>query len=91
MIGPPVRDIELELESLQPVSVYSESLSPDSFNDQEEEPYFTIETTCPCGTIVRLMVQSTHRSLRALQVLLLADVRIICSLCAQVVIEHGRR
>lgn len=90
MIGPPLRDIELELETIQPASVYSESLSPDSLNE-EEELYFTIDTSCPCGTVVRLMVQASHQSLRHLQVLLLGELRIICSLCAQVVLEHGRR
>lgn len=93
MIGPPVRDIELELEALQPVpvSVYSESLSPDSINEEEEEPYFTIETVCPCGSIIRLMVQASRRTLRTFQVLLLGELRIVCPLCAQVIIEHGRR
>lgn len=90
MIGPPVREVELELETLQPASVWCESLSPDSIDEEEEEPYFTIETPCPCGSVVRLMIQASHRSVRALQVLLLGDVRIVCNLCAQIVIEHGR-
>lgn len=90
MIGPPLREIELELESMHPASVYSESLSPDSINDEEEEPYFTIETPCTCGSVVRVMVQASHRSLRSLQTLLLGDVRLLCRLCAEIVLEHGR-
>lgn len=90
MIGPPVREVELELEALQPVSVYSESLSQDSINEEEEEPYFTIETPCTCGSTVRFMVQASYRSLRGLQIALLGDVKILCRLCAQVVLEHGR-
>lgn len=91
MIGPPIRDIELELETVQqPASVYCESLSPDSLNE-EEELYFTIDTSCDCGTIVTLMVKATHQSLRRLQVLLLGDLRIVCTLCAHVVLDHGRR
>lgn len=90
MIGPPIRDIELELETIAPAAVYSESLSPDSLNE-EEEPYFTIETPCLCGTTLRLMVQASHGSLRSLQILLLRDLRLVCSLCAEVVFQHGRR
>lgn len=91
MIGPPIRDIELELETLQPASLYTESLSPDSLNDEEEELYFTIETSCFCGTTVRLFVQASYRSLRNFQCLLLGDLRIVCAQCAEVVIQHGRR
>lgn len=91
MIGPPIRDIELELETLEPVSLWSESLSPDSVNEEEEEPYYTVETPCFCGDIVRFMVQASHRSVRSLQILLLGDVRILCPVCTQVVIDHGRR
>lgn len=90
MIGPPVREIELELNAVQPASVFCESLSPDSFNDEEEELYYTIETGCPCGVVVRLMVQATQQQLRGLQLLFLQDLKIVCSLCAEVVLEHGR-
>lgn len=90
MIGPPIREIELELETVEPASLYTESLSPDS-NNEEEELYFTIDTTCPCGTGVRLMVQATQQSLRHFQVLLLGELRIVCRLCAEVIVNHGRR
>lgn len=89
MIGPPVREIELELEAVQPASL-TESLSPDSYNEEEEEPYYTLETSCTCGSVVRLMLQSTQQSVRQLQVLLLKDLKIVCPLCAQIIIEHGR-
>lgn len=91
MIGPAIREIELELEAAQPASVYSESLSPDSNNEEEEEPYYTVETSCPCGVTVRVMVQATQRSLRGLQCLLLSDLKIVCSLCTQAILENGRR
>lgn len=91
MIGPAVREIELELEAVQPASVFCESLSPDSNNEEEEEPYYTVETSCSCGVSVRLMIQASHRSLRELQCLLLGDLKIVCSLCTQAVLEHGRQ
>lgn len=91
MIGPPIRDVELELQAVQPASVLCESLSPDSDIEEEEELYYTIETTCPCGVTVKLMVQASERSLRGLQVCLLHDLKIVCPLCAEVVINHGRR
>lgn len=91
MIGPPVRDIVLELQSEQPASVYCESLSPDSINEEEEELFYTIQTTCSCGNATQFMVQATQQSLRKLQVLLLEDLKFICFLCQEIVREHGRR
>lgn len=91
MIGPEIREIELELQTLQPASVFSESLSPDSIVEEEEELYYTVETTCPCGVTVRLMVQATQQSLRGLQVCLLQNLKIVCPLCAEIVRQHGRR
>lgn len=91
MIGPPVSEIVLELQSMHPVSVFSESLSPDSVAEEEEERFYTIETTCSCGNATRFMVQASQQSLRSLQVLLLQDLKVICFLCEQIVREHGRR
>lgn len=91
MIGPPIQEIELELDSVKPASVYTESLSPDSINEEEEELFYTIETSCSCGNTVRLMVQATPLSLRRLQVLLLQDLKIVCDLCRHIVLQHGRR
>lgn len=91
MIGPPIREVELELQSMQPASVFCESLSPDSIAEEEEELFYAVETHCSCGNVVKLMVQATHQSLRGLQILLLQDLKIVCFLCEQIVREHGRR
>lgn len=91
MIGPPVREIELELQAVQPASAFCESLSPDSVAEEEEELFYAIETHCSCGNLVKLMVQTSHQSLRRLQVLLLQDLKIVCFLCDQIVRQHGRR
>lgn len=90
MIGPPI-DIVLDLQSMQPASVYCESLSPDSINEEEEELFYTIQTTCSCGNATQFMVQATHQSLRKLQTLLLEDLKFTCFLCEQIVRDHGRR
>lgn len=90
MIGPSL-DIDLELDAVQPANLFVESLSPDSNNEEEEEPYYTLETSCTCGTVVRLMLQASHQTIRNLQVLLLSDLKIVCPLCAQIIIEHGRQ
>lgn len=90
MIGPPI-DIVLELQSVHPVSIFSESLSPDSIAEEEEELFYTVETTCSCGNVTRFMVQATNQSLRGLQVLLLQELKFVCFLCEQIVREHGRR
>lgn len=90
MIGPPIPEIELELQTV-PASAFCESLSPDSVAEEEEELFYAIETQCSCGNAVRFMVQATHVSLRRLQTLLLQDLKIVCVLCEQIVREHGRR
>lgn len=91
MIGPPLREIELELSTMQPASMFCESLSPDSISEEEEELFYTIETTCSCGSSVRFMVQATQPSVRGLQTLLLQDLKFVCFLCDQIVRQHGRR
>lgn len=91
---PTIRDVELELEELVlPVNLMSnESLSPDDPGAEEEplEPY-KIDTSCgTCSTGVRLVVGATRAAIRTIEVLLTAELSLLCPTCARNRFRHGR-
>lgn len=83
--------IELE-EEVTPFSLEcEESLSPDTEGEEEELDKFNIITNCTCGASVCLIVEATPAAIRTLHLLLQQEVKVICPLCAEDLLRHGRQ
>nr|AYA93846.1 MAG: E7 protein [Human papillomavirus] len=92
--APTISDIELELESLVlPVHLLcDESLSPDCIQEEEQNEYYQIESCCHlCLARIRLSVVAEAGAIRVLEQLLLsANLSLVCPPCAKRNVQNGR-
>nr|AEX31165.1 E7 protein [Human papillomavirus] len=82
---------DITLENLVcPADLYCyETLSPDS--EPEEEHYYKVDSKChTCGARLRVCVVASGTAIRALQLLLLQDLHLLCPSCAKSICHHGR-
>ena len=88
-----IEDINLNLEELVlPESLLcNESLSPDVEPEEEERHHYSIDTCCKhCNSVIRIVVYATGSAIHLLQQLLVAELSLLCPLCARNTSRHGR-
>lgn len=90
---PTLQDINLEFENeVLPVNLIAEeTLSTDADPEEEEQQPFTVDTCCySCKAGVRIVIFATSAAVRTLQLLLFAELGIVCTKCAKELSRHGR-
>lgn len=90
---PTLQDIHLELQDeVLPINLIAEeTLSTDADPEEEEQQPFTVDTCChSCKAGVRIVIFATAAAVRTLQLLLFAELGIVCTKCAKELSHHGR-
>ncbi|AXN57295.1 E7 [Macaca mulatta papillomavirus 4] len=90
--APNTQNLNLDIADLVlPANLISdETLSSDE--EVESLPSFSIDTFCAsCHAALRLFVQSSNETVRALQRLFLEDLSVLCTTCGRERARHGRR